>query len=86
MELGSTAGKRGGQARGIQARGNQALGDRFHDNCKCVVAPVFVGDSYFTEVRQEHEAIYRENIVIRPDRTIDTRGTLAHIRAETGRR
>lgn len=86
MEIGSTAGRRGGQARGIRARGNQELGDRFHDNCKCVVAPVFVGDSYFTEVRQMHETIYRENIALRSDSAIDTRQTLANIRAETGRR
>lgn len=86
MELGSTDGRRGGQARGIQARGNQSLGDRFHDNCKCVVAPVFVGDSYYTDVRQQHEAIYRENVVTRPDQTVDTRATLANMRAETGRK
>lgn len=86
MELGSTDGRRGGQARGIQARGNQNLGDRFHDNCKCVVAPVFVGDSYYTDVRREHEAVYRENVMVRPDGAIDAKGTLAGIRAATGRK
>lgn len=84
MEIGSTDGRRGGQARGVNARGNQALGDRFHDHCKCVVAPVFVGDTYYTDVRQEHEAIYRENIVFRDDRSVDTKATLASMRADAG--
>ena len=86
MALGSTDGKRGGQAQGIKVRGSQDLGDRFHDFCKCRVAPVFVGDTFAAEARDEHLAIYREHIAVRPDGAIDARGTLANIRAETGRK
>lgn len=36
--------RRGGQGRGIRARGSQRIGDDFHDNCHCVVSPVFGSD------------------------------------------
>lgn len=39
-----TRGKRGGQGQGTKTRGSQALGDRFHDNCRCTVAPKFPGE------------------------------------------
>lgn len=86
MEIGSTDGKRGGQARGVVTRGLQNLGDAFHDNCKCVVAPVFVGDSFAVESRDEHRAIYAEHIAVRDDNAIDLRQTLANVRAATGRK
>jgi len=86
MALGSTAGKRGGQARGVKTRGDQDLGDRFHDFCRCRVAPIFVGDSLASDVAEEHQEVYRSNIEFRGDRAIDMRATLANIRAETGRK
>jgi hypothetical protein len=39
----STAGKRGGQGKGVKLRGTQVTGDKFHNFCRCVVAPRFVG-------------------------------------------
>lgn len=33
----------GGIGGGIRARGSQNLGDKYHDDCHCVVMPVFVG-------------------------------------------
>lgn len=41
MPIGSTAGKRGGQAKGIRTRGTQRIGEDFHDHCKCRGVPVF---------------------------------------------
>lgn len=62
------------------------FGNEFHDMCRCVVAPVFRGDSFAADVRDEHLAIYQESIAVRGDGAIDTSQTLANIRAETGRR
>ena len=61
-------------------------GNDFHDLCRCVIAPVFRGDTFAREVSAEHLSIYRENIAIRSDSAIDVRGTLAGIRAATGRK
>lgn len=49
-----TAGKRGGQGRGVKTRGSQAVGDKFHNFCRCVVAPVFPGvtNDYVAEAQQ----------------------------------
>lgn len=61
-------------------------GNSFHDLCRCVVAPVFRGDTFARDVSAEHEAIYREHLAVRSDSAVDTRQTLANIRAETGRK
>lgn len=39
-----TVRRRGGQGRGIRSRGSQRIGDDFHDNCHCVVSPIFGSD------------------------------------------
>ncbi|MEQ6899003.1 hypothetical protein [Microbacterium sp. KR10-403] len=41
----SASGKRlaGGIGQGIKARGQMNLGDRYHDDCHCIVMPVFFG-------------------------------------------
>lgn len=61
-------------------------GNEFHDRCRCVVAPVFRGDTFAKEVSAVHMAIYRESIAVRTDNAIDTRQTLANIRSATGSR
>ena len=38
--------KRGGQAKGVRTRGKQKIGDKYHDNCHCVVIEVRAGGSY----------------------------------------
>lgn len=45
MPVGSTKGKRGGQARGIRPRGTRKLGDLYHDYCRCRGVPVLEGNS-----------------------------------------
>ena len=50
-----TAGKVGGQGQGLKARGNQQIGKAFHEHCRCVVAPVFVGgDNDYLKYSQQH--------------------------------
>lgn len=53
-----TAGRRGGQGRGVNPRGSQTLGDKFHDYCRCVVAQVFVGDSWSKQVQRQYAELY----------------------------
>lgn len=54
------SGKRlsGGIGGGIKARGAQHLGDRYHDWCRCVAAPVFVGDTFDQEIAKKYMAMY----------------------------
>lgn len=57
-----TAGKVGGQGRGVKIRGSQNLGNRYHDNCRCVAAPVFPGadNSYAKETQEFFTKQYSE--------------------------
>ena len=52
-----TAGNRlsGGIGGGAKARGQMNLGDRYHDDCNCVVMPVFVGTELAEIARIEKE-------------------------------
>lgn len=53
--------KSGGQAKGVKSRGTQKAGERFHDNCKCVVVAVHAGNAVEMAADQDkyYEA-YRE--------------------------
>lgn len=49
-----TAGKRGGQGKGVKIRGTQGLGNRYHNHCRCVAAPVFIGgDNSYVKYTEE---------------------------------
>lgn len=76
-----TAGRRGGQGRGLVARGNQGLGSRYHDNCRCVVAPVFVGDTWSQTLADSYLTQYTGLGDDKPDETV-----LAEVRATNGLR
>lgn len=52
--------RRGGLALGVRARGSQNLGDGFHGLCRCVVAPVFTGDTFATEVADQYTELYQQ--------------------------
>lgn len=62
------------------------VGNTFHDSCRCVVAPVFRGDTFARDVSAEHRAIYQQSIAFRDDRAIDVQQTLANMRAIAGSR
>lgn len=57
----NAAGKRlaGGIGGGIRTRGRMNLGDRYHDDCQCVVTPVFFGTE-MAELAAAEEAKYLE--------------------------
>lgn len=59
-----TAGKRGGQGKGVKTRGSQNLGDRFHDFCRCVVTPIFIGgdNAYATATRKQYDEMYSQAV------------------------
>lgn len=97
VDAAATAGRSGGQGKGVKARGTRALGsDRYHDFCRCVAAPVFVGDTYAGEIAQKYRNQYQQvvetslseyskkdpsNVLID---SVDTKKTLAAWRQEFG--
>lgn len=93
-----TVGKRGGQGRGVKVRGLQSKGDRFHDFCRCVVAPGFPGedDSFLAETAAKYSEMYSDSVGLKqsdysrrnPDgpqfASTDFKSTLANWRKEFG--
>lgn len=76
-----TAGKRGGQGKGVKARGERELGsNKYHDFCRCLPAPVFVGDTFHKEVEEKHMGLYLNG------GGDTTKEALANMRAENGTR
>lgn len=79
----STAGKRGGQGKGVKSRnkgsGARAIGSNdYHDFCRCVAAPVFVGDTFHKDVEAEFMSLYKDTA------GRNTTDTLASWRQEHG--
>jgi hypothetical protein len=68
-----TAGKKGGKGKGLRARGAQSLGSKYHDHCRCVVGPVFVGDEYAAAAREQAEARFYELDAADYDRELTNR-------------
>ena len=85
VDASATAGKRGGQGQGVKARGSRALGSSdYHSNCRCVGAPVFVGDTLAKETRLKYTAMYDEAFEVNERGAISTRDTLANWRKVHG--
>lgn len=79
VDAAQTAGRRGGQGQGVKARGSRSVGsDKYHDFCRCVAAPVFVGDTFHQGVQKQFEELYRQT------GGSDTKSTLASWREEHG--
>lgn len=55
-----TAGKRGGQGLGKRARGEAKLGDKYHNHCRCVAAPVMIGgdNAIIADTQQQYLEMY----------------------------
>ena len=86
----STAGKRGGQGKGVRLRGAQAAGKKFHDHCRCVVAPQFVGgdNEYMKYTANTFTELYQQSVETVKNKdgfaVTDLKSTLATWRAENG--
>lgn len=77
----------GGIGGGIKARGKKNLGDRYHDDCQCVVMPVFAGTELAKIASLEEKKFltkYEEAIELAPNGAISTKGTLAAWRTTHG--
>lgn len=83
-----TRGKRGGQGKGVRPRGERALGNDYHDFCRCVVAPVFVGDTFAKESAEQMLKFYEPDGEINKDgyRVTTAKATLAEMRKVHGLR
>lgn len=81
----STAGKRGGQGKGVKIRGVQERGKQFHDLCRCVVAPQFVGgdNDYMKNTALQFTEMYRQTDGL-VDGSTNLQATLASWRKEHG--
>lgn len=78
----------GGIGGGVVARGNKPLGSKYHDSCKCVVAPVYEGDDWandwaerfmdrFTgKVTREQEAAVAATIAWNSPKAIEIRNSV----------
>jgi hypothetical protein len=93
-----TNGQRGGQGRGVRARGNQKLGEKYHDFCRCVAAPVFLGGDnsavlastaeylgmYAGALRTDLSAYSKQDSSNAQFESVSTKATLAAWRAANG--
>lgn len=59
---------------------------KFHDFCRCVVAPVFEGDTFHKDVEKQFLDKYLETAVSTPSGSVSTKGSLAAWRKEFGTR
>lgn len=86
VDASDTAGKAGGQGKGVQARGSQAIGDRFHDFCRCVVAPKFydADNDYLDYVEKYFSDQYGDVAAENGNNARDLKLTLANWRKEFG--
>ncbi|GEM_PF-6463586 len=78
----------GGIGGGVVARGNKPLGSKYHDSCKCVVAPVYEGDDwsndwaerfmdrYTGKVTREQEAAVAATIAWNSPKAIEIRNSV----------
>jgi hypothetical protein len=85
VDASETAGKVGGQGKGVNPRGSQAIGSKYHNHCRCVVAPKFPGadNDYLNYVEQHFEEIHAKALKeIGSDGTLE--GVTAAIRELTG--
>lgn len=84
-----SAGKRasGGVGGGVKARGKMNLGDRYHDDCQCVVMPVFFGTELAAIAAIEEKkfkALYDGAVERASDGAVDLKGTLSAWRTAHG--
>lgn len=57
-------------AKGIKARGSQSLGDAYHDDCRCVVMPIYGGSEMAELARVERDSwAQKYSEALPPERT-----------------
>ena len=83
------SGKRlsGGIGQGIKARGQMNLGDAYHDDCHCVVMPVFFGTPMAELARvdaRHYEDMYRQAVDVNAHGAVDAKATLSQWREVHG--
>lgn len=82
-----SSGKRlsGGIGGGVKARGLQSLGDKYHDDCHCVVMPVFFGTE-LAEIakldQKKWDEKYRQSMELNDNGAVDVKATLSTWRKE----
>ena len=72
---------------GVKARGSMALGDGYHDDCQCVVMPVYPGTAMAAladATEQRYTSMYVEAVRLDQTRAVSTKDTLAAWRQAHG--
>ncbi|RLP74359.1 hypothetical protein D9V32_13505 [Mycetocola tolaasinivorans] len=75
----------GGVGGGIKARGSAELDHKYHDDCRCIVMPVFVGTELASIAAAEAEQFdqaYQDSREVRRDGAVDVKATLAQWRKD----